>query len=162
MQKVFPWAFLRLLQWCTAGGGADPSPHWVRGRTSPHVSGVGRTTTPPPHCRAGSLDHHPTEGLDTVSTYLPPTPGAPGQPKILSMSTFYPFRVRRIRIWAIFARQREPPDSGPYTHQTRARNILIVPQLSLFTHCAPGNAPRRVNSTSTFAIYRCCHLSGVG
>ena len=21
-----------------------------------------RTTTPPPHCRAGSLDHHPTEG----------------------------------------------------------------------------------------------------
>ena len=37
---------------------------------------------------------------------------------------------------------------------------LIVPQLSLFTHYAPGNAPRRVHSTSTFAIYPL--QSGVG
>ena len=51
-----------------------------------------------------------------------------------------------------------------YTDATKSvvRACGTVPQLSLFTHCAPGNAPRRVHSTSTFAIYRCCLRLGVG
>ena len=42
-----------------------------------------------------------------------------------------------------------------YAPNAGEHHSLIVPHLSLFTHCAPGNAPRRVHSTSTFAIYRC-------